>query len=126
MDFQLTEDQLAFQASAREFARRELAPHAAVWDAEEIFPVDVIRRALAQAGCGPADIDYVEATSEDKAEVQDFLEQHRLLDLDGDGYEEPYIVTIHKTSHKVARIVADFGEDDIIRLEDVYRRKDKE
>ena len=45
MDFQLTEDQLAFQASAREFARRELAPHAAVWDAEEIFPVDVIRRA---------------------------------------------------------------------------------
>lgn len=66
------------------------------------------------------DIDYVEATSEDKAEVQDFLEQHRLLDLDGDGYEEPYIVTIHKTSHKVARIVADFGEDDITQeMQDV-------
>ena len=36
------------------------------------------------------------------------LEQHRYLDLDGDGYEEPYIVTIDKDTRKVLRIVASF------------------
>jgi len=35
-----------------------------------------------------------------------FLEQHRTLDLDGDGYAEPYIVTIEETSRDVVRIVA--------------------
>lgn len=43
-----------------------------------------------------------------------FLEQHRLLDLDGDGYPEPYIVTVHKETGKVARIVARYDEDGII------------
>lgn len=33
-------------------------------------------------------------------------EQHRLLDLDHDGYSEPYIVTIEATSKTVLRIVA--------------------
>lgn len=37
-------------------------------------------------------------------------EQHRYLDLDGDGYQEPYIVTIHKDSNKVLRIVARYDE----------------
>jgi chaperonin GroES len=36
------------------------------------------------------------------------LEQHTLLDLDGDGYAEPYIITFDKTSRKVLRIVANF------------------
>ncbi|MEJ8675569.1 acyl-CoA dehydrogenase family protein [Chromobacterium amazonense] len=44
MDFALSEDQLAFQQSARDFAERELAPLAAEWDAESIFPLDVIRK----------------------------------------------------------------------------------
>ncbi|PRP70543.1 acyl-CoA dehydrogenase [Chromobacterium amazonense] len=44
MDFALSEDQLAFQQSARDFAERELAPRAAEWDAESIFPLDVIRK----------------------------------------------------------------------------------
>lgn len=39
-----------------------------------------------------------------------FLEQHRLLDLDGDGYPEPYIVTVHHGSQQVCRIVANFTE----------------
>lgn len=45
MDFSLTEEQCAIQASARRFARQALAPHAARWDEEEHFPVDVIRQA---------------------------------------------------------------------------------
>ncbi|MDP5008112.1 MAG: acyl-CoA dehydrogenase family protein [Glaciimonas sp.] len=45
MDFELSEEQRAFQQSARDFAIGELAPHAARWDAEAYFPVDVIKRA---------------------------------------------------------------------------------
>jgi len=40
-------------------------------------------------------------------------EQHRYLDLDHDGYEEPYIVTIEDGTNKVLRIVARYTEDDI-------------
>lgn len=42
-----------------------------------------------------------------------FLEQHRRLDLDEDGYAEPYVVTIHKDTGKIVRIVANFRTDDI-------------
>lgn len=42
-----------------------------------------------------------------------FIEQHRRIDLDDDGYEEPYIVTIHLESEKIVRIVADYDEQDI-------------
>lgn len=45
MDFSLTEDQQAFTASARAFAEKTLAPEAARWDAEHIFPVEVFRQA---------------------------------------------------------------------------------
>ncbi len=46
MNFDLTDEQRAFAQSARDFADAELAPHAARWDAEAIFP----RETLAQAG----------------------------------------------------------------------------
>lgn len=46
MDFSLSEDQLAYAASARAFAEGVLAPHAAEWDASAVFP----KQALAQAG----------------------------------------------------------------------------
>ena len=42
-----------------------------------------------------------------------FLEQHRLLDLDEDKYPEPYIVTVHKETMKVVRIVARYDEDGV-------------
>ena len=42
-----------------------------------------------------------------------FLEQHRYWDLDDDGYKEPYIVTVHKTSRKVVRVVARYDADGI-------------
>lgn len=40
-------------------------------------------------------------------------EQHRYLDLDEDGYEEPYIVTVSKDFNKVLRIVARYSKEDI-------------
>src|SRR5262252_1012548 len=45
MDFELSEEQLAFQATARSFARDEMMPHARDWDENEIFPVDSMRKA---------------------------------------------------------------------------------
>ncbi|WP_417516976.1 acyl-CoA dehydrogenase family protein [Marinobacter sp.] len=45
MDFNLTEDQLAFREAARSFAEKSMAPHAAKWDDEHIFPVDVLKEA---------------------------------------------------------------------------------
>ncbi|WP_034292694.1 acyl-CoA dehydrogenase family protein [Herbaspirillum sp. RV1423] len=52
MDFELNEDQLAFQSSARDFAAGEMAPHAARWDEEAYFPVDVIAKAGELGFCG--------------------------------------------------------------------------
>ena len=52
MDFELSEDQQAFQATAREFSEKEFAPNAAKWDAECIFPEDVIKKAGELGFCG--------------------------------------------------------------------------
>ncbi|WP_435103653.1 acyl-CoA dehydrogenase family protein [Arhodomonas sp. AD133] len=52
MDFALSEEQTAFQDTARDFALNELAPHAARWDAEGIFPKDVIAQAGELGFCG--------------------------------------------------------------------------
>jgi len=51
MDFDLSEDQRAFQQTARDFAAGEMAPHAAHWDEECIFPLDVIKKAGALGFC---------------------------------------------------------------------------
>ena len=73
--------------------------------------------------------DYGEATTgkgEKEVNTQDphqehlFYEQHTLVDLDNDGYKEPYIITYHKDTQKVARIVARF------QLENIkYGQKDR-
>lgn len=42
-----------------------------------------------------------------------FLEQQCWLDLDEDGYEEPYRVTLEKESQKVVRIVAAYNDESI-------------
>lgn len=46
----------------------------------------------------------------DSNEPECFLEQHRLWDLDGDDFPEPYIVTVHRDTAKVVRIVARYDE----------------
>ena len=43
-----------------------------------------------------------------------YFEQHCFIDLDDDGYEEPYIVTVHEQSMNVVRIVADYGVEDVL------------
>ena len=50
MDFSLNDDQRAFVESARAFAEGAMAPHAAQWDEESIFPRDVVEQA-GELGC---------------------------------------------------------------------------
>ena len=54
MDFTLSDEQRAFQNTARDFAAAEMAPNAARWDEESIFPKDVLRRAAALGFAGMA------------------------------------------------------------------------
>ena len=49
MDFQLSADQLAIQALARELADAEIAPNAAEWDRDQRFPDELIPK-LAELG----------------------------------------------------------------------------
>ena len=52
MNFDLSVEQQAFAATARAFALAELAPHAAHWDAEAIFPKEAIAKAGELGFCG--------------------------------------------------------------------------
>ena len=51
MDMELSDEQLAFAQAAREFAQGELAPNAARWDQEGIFPIDAFRKAGEMGFC---------------------------------------------------------------------------
>jgi len=51
----------------------------------------------------------------DSGTPYEFLEQHRWEDLDGDGYKEPYIITVHRPTGQVVRIVANYFESSIKR-----------
>jgi alkylation response protein AidB-like acyl-CoA dehydrogenase len=52
MDFSLTQEQQAFQATARQFARDAMMPHARDWDANSVFPVETLREAAALGFAG--------------------------------------------------------------------------
>ncbi|MBP1165444.1 alkylation response protein AidB-like acyl-CoA dehydrogenase [Chryseobacterium sp. PvR013] len=52
MEFNLNEDQRAFQDAARRFAEKELAPYASEWDAQKIFPREAIAKAGELGFCG--------------------------------------------------------------------------
>jgi len=54
-----------------------------------------------------------------------FLEQHCFLDLDGDGYKEPYVITVDESSRKVARIVARIDSvvtEQSVKIEELQKR----
>lgn len=59
---------------------------------------------------------------QDEDHALEILEQHCWLDLDEDGYREPYIVTVHRNSEQVLRIIARFDKveknkkDEVIRI----------
>ena len=64
-------------------------------------------------GTPPAPEGQLGSPMVDETTPYTMIEQHTFLDLDDDGYKEPYIVTFHKESHKVVRITARFDEDTV-------------
>lgn len=62
--------------------------------------------------------DFGVAKSEDNDDSAPhlFIEQHRWLDLDDDGYEEPYVVTVHEETGNVVRIAARYDDDDVYAI----------
>lgn len=80
----------------------------------EVYPYQIKRRIAAGQ--------YRDVTltpeGDDAEAPRVLLEQHRFLDLDGDGADEPYIVTVDEKTAQVMRIEANFGVDDIVLGED--------
>ena len=56
MNFDLTDDQKAFAETAQQFAEQELAPFAAQWDREHIFPREALRKAQNPANRSAQDL----------------------------------------------------------------------
>ena len=52
MDFNLNEDQRAFVDLAQQFSQNELAPNAAKWDEEAIWPLEAMQQAGELGFCG--------------------------------------------------------------------------
>jgi len=77
-----------------------------------LYKNDVIERERSGMYCD-CDADYMEDVDEEQDRQETFLEQHRWLDLDGDGYEEPYIATIHKASGTLVRLTARYDNTGI-------------
>jgi len=81
----------------------------------ELYPAEVASRKKAGVFL---DVELEEETetdgdTRDPARPLLFIEQHRRIDLDGDGIDEPYICTVHKASQKLVRIVSDFTPEDV-------------
>ena len=76
-----------------------------------LYPQEIIERQM--QGLYDDSVEIKFGADKDTEEPQEMIEQHCLIDLDEDGYKEPYVVTIHKESEKVLRLVADFDRDTI-------------
>lgn len=57
---------------------------------------------------------FQRSTNDDETTPYVILEQHTYLDLDEDGYSEPYIVTVEEASKQVLRIVPRFDADGVV------------
>ena len=67
----------------------------------------------------------IEAPINDKDAPRTLLEWHGYLDLDDDGYKEPYIVTIDKDTSKVYRIVNRFDKvttEQSVKIQELNKR----
>jgi chaperonin GroES len=77
-----------------------------------------------QAMMAKGDYRRVTLTPDSKGERNDdqaarlLLEQHRMMDLDNDGLDEPYIVTVDEASMQVLRIEEAFSDSDVEENDD--------
>jgi chaperonin GroES len=64
-------------------------------------------------GTQNAPLDDRDHPRHDDATPYTFVEQHTFIDMDDDGYSEPYIVTFHRNTGKVLRIAMRFDTDGV-------------
>ena len=104
MDFDLTEDQRAFQSTAREFAAARLAPNAGQWDLDRHFPADELREACA-LGFGGIVVDEAHGgTGLSRLDAAIIFEELAAADPSTTAF-----LTIH---NMVAWMLARFGNDE--------------
>lgn len=84
------------------------------WQAKEKFLSEEWEEIDLSGQTGKYSTDFAES---DKLNL--FLEQIRREDLDGDGYPEPYIVTVHKETKQVVRITPNFTPESITFNEEI-------
>ncbi len=75
----------------------------------ELYPDGIVERIRSDWF---VDFNWPELSDDDYA-PHDFFEQHCRHDLDGDGYPEPYVLTMHKKSETIVRVVANFEAEDV-------------
>lgn len=75
----------------------------------EVYPYQIAERMRA----GFYREQVLHQDGEDDQKPRMLLEQHRLIDVDGDGLPEPYIVTVDHQTTKVLRIEANFAPKDV-------------
>ncbi len=104
MDFGLTEDQRAFQRTARDFARAILAPQAGRWDEDKHFPAEELREAC-QLGFGgiyvPEEFGGTGLSRLDAALIFEEL-----------AYADPSTTAFLTIHNMVAYMIARFGNDE--------------
>ena len=86
-----------------------------------LYPRQVISKVRSKYYSEAPDFD-----DEDKEAPEEFIEQYKWLDLDEDGFKEPYIVTVHKESSKCVRISPNYRMEDILVNDDneIYKIND--
>lgn len=103
MDYNLSEDQVAFRDLAQQFAQAELAPNAARWDLESTFPVDVIQAAGELGFCSLYTSDSMGGLGLSRLDAHLVFEQLAMGCTATTAY-----ITIH---NMVAWMVGEFGSE---------------
>ncbi|RUR31650.1 acyl-CoA dehydrogenase family protein [Vreelandella nanhaiensis] len=106
MNFELSEDQVAFADMAKAFAQNELEPHAAQWDAEAFFPVEVIKKAGELGFCSLYAPESVGGLGLSRLDASIIFEQLSMGCTSTTAY-----LTIH---NMVTWMLADFGKPDAV------------
>ncbi|QHS36532.1 acyl-CoA dehydrogenase [Alcaligenes faecalis] len=101
----LTDDQNAFAQAAREFAQGELAPHAARWDEEQIFPIEAFRKAGELGFCGLYAPEFIGGLGLGRLESSLVFEEMAAVDPSTTAF-----LTIH---NMVTWMVGTWGTDDV-------------
>ncbi len=107
MDFELSDEQQAFAQAARDFAAGELAPHAARWDEEGIFPRETFAKAGELGFCGIYAPEHIGGLGLPRLDAALVFEEMAAVDPSTAAF-----LTIH---NMVAWMVGTWGSDAILK-----------